>query len=117
MRLNRVVGESFRPPIAGVRTVIGPRAGMPPPRLAFPLAFLPNFFSSLFTARLFFFTSRFFNAARFRPRALRVRGTLRPPRASEDERRASLRRARPTSQGCRADARAGKSRQIGRAHV
>jgi hypothetical protein len=38
MARNRAVGETFRPPVAGVRTVTELGKGMPPPRLACPSA-------------------------------------------------------------------------------
>src|SRR5215212_158272 len=41
MPRNRAAGEPRRLPIAGVRTVIGIREGMPPPRLASPLTYRP----------------------------------------------------------------------------
>jgi hypothetical protein len=38
MARNRAVGETFCPPVAGVRTVTETGKGMPPPRLACPSA-------------------------------------------------------------------------------
>lgn len=47
LECGALAGETFFPSVDGVRTVSGIREGMPPPRLAPPLAllsFLVNFF-------------------------------------------------------------------------